>query len=71
MSEETQSAARSVIETAVQERIFKAVAKERLRCERIVDAWDARSERWRDMPMEAERIKLIILAHIHSGLDLI
>jgi hypothetical protein len=53
-----------------EERIFKAVAKERLRCQRIVDAWDTRSERWADMPMEVEHIKLRILSHIQSGTDL-
>jgi len=49
--------------------IRDAVLTERKRCLYWVELWDARSERWRDMPMDGHAIRERIITNIMSGLE--
>jgi hypothetical protein len=51
---------------AITEHVRAAVAQERERCARVVEAWDAQSDRWHDMPYHPERIKERVLVAIRE-----
>jgi hypothetical protein len=62
--------AKASIETVLQEITAAVVAAERARCDALLAAWDTRSGRWRDMPIDEDRLKARLRAHIKSGFSL-